>query len=191
MSEFSTHLETLADHWVQLDAATGSGAGGRSASGSRPPAKLSVVSLVSEVAAAAREGAEELGRLVRRRPGPHPIENLWLIHGALLAWPDDDQWSWWSDAVVDWDSRVSAILAHSTERLYGAVCPNCGNLWARMTQDGWTSVRVPAIEVVWDGVGVHRIWCRHCYRLWERDDNLSELADRVLRTSATLETLAV
>lgn len=191
MTEFSTHLETLAGRWDQLDAATGSGTGGRSASGSRPPAKLSVVSLVSEVAAAAREGAEDLGRWVRRRVTAHPIENLWLIHGALLAYPDDDLWSWWSDAVVDWDSRANAILAHSTERLYGAVCPSCGGLWASLTQDGWTSVQVPAIEVVWDEVGVRRVWCRNCYRLWERDDDLAELADRVLRTSATLETLAV
>jgi hypothetical protein len=165
-------LIRLGGIWDDLSGEVAGGASpGPRARGSRPPIKVSVVSLVMEITVAAREGAEDLAH----RWTPDSIHNLWLIHGALLARPDDDLITWWSDAVEEWANRGDAILQpHLLERLYGAKCPTCGNVSANAYQDGeW--VKVPAIEVGWDEDSIRVIVCRQCGCRWDREDNLSEL----------------
>lgn len=186
---FGDDLVVLGGHWDKLakEVAYGSGDGARRARGSQPPGKLSVVSLVSEVATAAREGADELAH----RYTPDAMANLWLVHEALLAKPDDDLLGWWTEAVVEWTERADAILSpHKTGRLYGARCPVCGHMLAAVHQDGQL-VHVPAIEVFWDEAGVRAIGCRVCGGAWLRDNNLSDLVDRTLRINLAVEVLAI
>lgn len=163
--------------WDQLSSEVAGGASpGPRARGSRPPVKLSVVSLIMDVRVAAREGSEDLAH----RCTPDAMANLWLIHGALVAKPDEDLIGWWSDAVQEWANRGDAILSpHALERLYGAICPICASVSGNALQDGeW--VKVPAIEVGWDDDSVKVVCCRVCGSRWDRDDNLSGLFDRMM-----------
>lgn len=182
--------------WDRLSSASGQlgGRNGRPSAKSRPPATLTVVVLVMDVTAAAREGALDLtGRLGADVPG-----NLALVVDAVPRHPHrDDLTDWWAAALGDWTERARLALGQTPALLravYGAHCPVCAARTARVRVNG-EALRVPAIGVDWadDGDEQYRVatvHCRACGVTWLRGLDLDELIDRMLLTNIGNEVLS-
>lgn len=179
--------------WPRLQTATGLRGAGQPSHKSRPPATLSVVSLVVDITLAAREGAQDLANHV----DPDTPTNLELIAGALIERPDPDLVDWWTSATIEWTHRARIVLGIVRELprwVHGARCPSCRAMVATHRQDGETWA-IPAIGVTWAECGddqweVTALHCRACGGTWARGTDLDQLVVTMLANQA-LPILAV
>lgn len=184
-------VEELAVLWPRLQTVTGAPGAGQPSHKSRPPATLTVVALVMEVAGAAREGALDLAHQVHR----DTVRNLQCVCTALQQQPDHDLVEWWTGAVLDWTRRARLVLGYDPalmRHVYGAACPHCGATMVDAQQDG-QRVRIPAIGIAWDGAGdewvVHNVHCLGCGNAWARGQDLDTLVLTILAHNTTREVM--
>lgn len=173
----------LVELWPRLVTATGGRGIGQPSHKSRPPASLTVVTLVMDVTIASREGAQELAR----RIWPDTRDNLRAVAGVLTRVPDQDMIDWWTGAIIDWTGRARTVLGYQPELprwVHGAQCPFCRATVAHSQQDGEAWV-VPAIGVQWvehspEQWEVQAVHCRACGAQWTREINLHLLVEMAL-----------
>jgi hypothetical protein len=178
MSDLMSAVLDLVHLWPRLQTATGGRGIGQPSHKSRPPATLSVVSLVMEVTAAAQESALD----VAGHAYPDTTRNLLGIAEALTRNPIPDLVTWWTDAIREWTQRARTLLGLVPELprwVHGGQCPYCLALVAIVNQDGESWV-IPAIGVSWserpgDEWEVHSLHCRACGVSWTRGQDLDQL----------------
>lgn len=192
---------TIPSVWDQLSQSTAwsGGNGGGGAYSSRPTISAGAIDIISAATAAAAEAAKEHTGSTRRTTP----DNMRAVAASLGTSRDQDQITWWTEALIRWTSDARTILGLNPplpRNLRKTVCPQCGADVILTDNNAGEKVRTSALTIIWTcppgdahktdtDWTVRAIQCQSCNATWFRGSDLDHLIANVLNDNTTRETM--